>query len=146
MRNRSGNVQSEILKAFDSVHPNSSFIELVSRPSTLFQLSTVWNDELSKETENLNAAIVIGKFIRNEYERQDAKPAKLPLTADERSYFISGIAVGMMLENGYTNQINKSQLKILVQKLWENYPDISPTQYVNNDNTKSNSLKIRMKS
>lgn len=145
LRNSTGQTQSEILNAFDNVNENSSFKELVSRPSTLFQLSTVWDNELIKETENLNAAEVIGKFIQNEYERQDAKTAVLPLTANERSYFISGIAVGMMLDSGYTNQILKSKLKEIIQKLWDNYPDIEPTKYANNKVESYSNLKVRMK-
>jgi len=126
LRNTTPDVREGILQALADSPDQSSFAELVTRPSTLYQLSTVWGDEIGKDTRRLNAAAVIGKFIQNDYDRQSAKPVEMPLTADERSYFIMGIAVAMMLESGYTNQIKKAALRDVVQKLLDNFPEIQP--------------------
>ncbi len=126
LRHTAPDIRDDILQALADSPDQSSFAELVARPSTLYQLSTVWGDEIGKDTRRINAAAVIGKFIQNDYDRQSAKPVEMPLTADERSYFIMGIAVAMMLENDYTNQIKKATLRDIVQKLMNNFPEISP--------------------
>lgn len=125
LRHAKAETQAGILSALQNASENSSFAEIITRPSTLFQLSTVWDSELAKHQERLNSATVIGSFINKTYERQQRKGDTV-LTAFERSYFMLGIAVGMMLENGYTNQIKHKDLQKLVERLWANYPPKLP--------------------
>lgn len=121
----------QIISALETVGLDSSFGELVSRPSTLFQLSVIWNEEFQKKgVEKINAAAVIEKFIQNDYDRQEAKflsKGEKPLiTSDERSYFMMGIAVGMMLKDGYKNQVKETQLTELIKLLFKEYPTSLP--------------------
>ncbi len=110
-----------ILDALKQSGGNSNFAELIGRPSTLYQLSTVWDSELAKQKDLLNSATVIGSFVQKVYDRQERKDSTV-LTSSERHYFMMGIAVGMMLEHGYSNQIKNQDLKRWVEKLWNNYP------------------------
>lgn len=114
-----------ILNAIKTADPTGSFVELVSRPSTLYQLSTVWDTELAEYKDQLNSAIVIQSFINKAYERQASKKSTV-LTSFERDYFMMGVAVGMMIQSGYTNQIKYKDLQLLIQKLWDNYPPKLP--------------------
>lgn len=125
LRNVQPETRTGILNALKSATPNSSFAELASRPSSLYQLSIVWDSELADKKDRLNSATVIGSFIEKTYDRQQEKEATV-LTSFERNYFMMGIAVGMMLENGYTNQLKHIDLKRWVRKLWENYPPKLP--------------------
>lgn len=117
--------KAEILQAMESTGQDSSFRELMTRPSTLYQLSTIWNSELANLKDRLNSAVVIGKFIDKDYERQEAKKVNF-LTTHERNYFMTGIAVGMMRKNQYTNQIRATELQDIIDQLWANYPLFLP--------------------
>jgi len=125
LRNTQAATKQGILQALKASTEDSSFAELITRPSTLYQLSTVWDSELAKYKDRLNSAVVIGSFLNKTYERQQQKEANI-LTSFERDYFLTGIAVGMMLKNGYTNQIKHKDLEELVKQLWTNYPEKLP--------------------
>ncbi|MBK6996662.1 MAG: hypothetical protein IPH31_17665 [Lewinellaceae bacterium] len=113
--------KAEILQAMESTGKGRQFQELLTRPSTLYQLSTIWNSELANLKDRLNSAVVIGKFIDKDYERQEAKKVNF-LTTHERNYFMTGIAVGMMRKNQYTNQIRATELQDIIDQIWTNYP------------------------
>ncbi len=113
--------QIEIKKRLTLSSEESSFVELITRPSTLYQLSTVWDQELASYKDRLNSATVIRSFLQKSYQRQERKKATV-LTSSERDYFNLGIAVGMMLNNGYTNKLTGKELRVLVKRLWDNYP------------------------
>lgn len=125
LRHAKAETKTGILNALQQASTNSSFAEIITRPSTLFQLSTVWDVELAQKQERLNSATVIGSFINKTYDRQQSKGDHV-LTSGERSYFMLGIATGMMLENGYTNQIKHRDLQKMVERLWANYPPKLP--------------------
>ena len=110
LRNVRPQTKEGILKALESTKGNGSFAELVSRPSTLYQLSTVWDSELAKQKDQLYSATVISSFLKKAYDRQEKKDATV-LTSSERHYFMMGIAVGMMLDHSYTNQIKNKDLE-----------------------------------
>lgn len=114
--------RDEILSVVDQLEPQGSFVQLISRPSTLYQLSTIWDEELAGKKERLNSAEVISRFLDATYDRQQQKQSTF-LTANERDYFMMGIAVSMMMEEGYTNQIRNQQLEQSIAKLWENFPE-----------------------
>jgi hypothetical protein len=120
LRQAKAETRQGILSALERA-PQSSFAEVITRPSTLFQLSAVWDEELEQRLERLNSALVTGSFITKTYERQQRKGSTV-LTAFERSFFMQGIAVGMMLEGGYSNQIKHKDLERLVERLWRQYP------------------------
>ena len=125
LRSASIPTQQGILKALEKAPTNSSFAELITRPSTLFQISTIWDKTLAERSNELNSATVIESFLQKAYDRQERKAANV-LTSNERHYFMMGIAIGMMLQTGYTNQIRYNQLKELVEKLWSNFPEELP--------------------
>ncbi|CAA6799536.1 MAG: Unknown protein [uncultured Sulfurovum sp.] len=143
LRNVELSVRSEILELLKE-KTNDSFEDLISRPSTLYQASIIWS-ELDKE--NINSASVIEHFLNHAYKRQSEKLRSIGrtgvetlLTNNERKYFMLGIAVGMVQKNGYTNQINRSELEKIVQKLYEFIPDEVSSDYKINK-----PLKQRMK-
>lgn len=128
LRNSLPNIREGILAFFDEKRDmNSSeerFYELISRPSTLFQVSSIWNEaKFSQRKANINAAIVIKEFIYSAFERQEAKKNDTPLTTREREYFMMGIAVGMADLNGYSNQLSKKQLNTLILNLYDHFPE-----------------------
>jgi hypothetical protein len=106
---------------------NKGFIDLISRPSTLYQVGLIW-DKLDKE--NLNSASVINEFIKHAYRRQEEKLRTIGktgieppvLTSQEREYFMLGVAVGIIQKNRYTNQINKNDLKTIISRLYSEIP------------------------
>lgn len=125
LKKSSENKRAGIITALEQSGENSSFAQLVSRPSTLYQLSVVWDRMSDKSIENLNAAAIIGEFLQYDYERQEAKlepGEKTSITVDERSYFMMGIATGMMLSDDYSNQISKQRLTEIIKKLLDNFP------------------------
>lgn len=73
LRNTAADTRQSILAALESSRENSSFVELITRPSTLYQLSIVWDRELAAKKDRLNSAEVIGKFLQQDYDRQEAK-------------------------------------------------------------------------
>lgn len=124
LRNSDADTRKDLIDLLSTQNPNSSFYDLLSRPSSLFLTSIVWKERnLSKFKSNINSAFVIQEFLKNSYERQDSKGIKTPLSVRERSYFMMGIAIGMVQKFGYTNQINSNDLKILIDDLYENFPD-----------------------
>lgn len=127
LRNADSSVRREIMLLL-SEGGNDSFIDLISRPSTLYQASVIW-DRLDKN--NVNSATVINEFINHAYRRQEEKLRNIGptgieptvLTADEREYFMLGVAVGMVQKNDYSNQISKSDLEVIVARLFYEVPD-----------------------
>ncbi len=145
LRRTQPDTKKGILHALETSPAGGSFSELVNRPSTLYQLSTVWDSELAKHKDRLNSAVVIGSFLNKTYERQERKNVTV-LTSFERNYFMMGIGVGMMLENAYTNQIKHKDLRRLVEKLWMNYPEkLPPYQDAMQGNRATDFLPERLK-
>jgi len=134
LRNTDIQTRKGILQIINNSSKNENstrFYDLVSRPATLFLISSIWKKaKFSQRKDKINSAIVIREFIQSAYERQGKKGNRTPLTVKEREYFMMGIAVGMMRLNGYSNQINKDNLNELISKLYENFPE-------NMDNTSS---------
>lgn len=145
LRNTKAQTQNGILNALQASSTDSSFSELISRPSTLFQLSAIWDGELARYKDRLNSAVVIGGFLKKTYERQEHKEATV-LTSFERDYFMMGIALGMTFRNEYTNQIKHKELERLVTNLWENYPEkLPPYQDALEGGTAKESLRKRLR-
>lgn len=127
LRKSSSDIKSQILRLYDSGNMEAGFNDLISRPSTLYQTSVIWN-ELDKS--NLNSAKVINEFINHAYRRQAEKlqtmgPTGLEpsvLTIQERSYFMLGVAVGMVKKTDYSNQISGSLLEAIVSRLYWDIP------------------------
>ena len=125
LRNFPEDIKAEILSVWNHQNENSSFIDLISRPSSLFLTAAIWKDrDLSSLKENLNSSTIIQEFLIHCYDRQEQKMNKeVILSRNERAYFMQGIAIGMTMMNKYTNQISEGQLKGLVKKLIDNFPD-----------------------
>jgi hypothetical protein len=144
LRKVQSQTKNEILETLEATGAGSTFNELLVRPSTLYQLSTIWDNELAKHKDRLNSAVVIKHFLDKTYERQDSKDSNV-LTAHERNYFMMGISVGMMLQNQYTNQIRFKDLEKLIKQLWENFPNkLAPYKDAQQGNTQKNFLKERL--
>lgn len=118
-------VRTEIVEVWEQQSKNSSFIDLISRPSSLFLTGAIWKERnLSIMKDKLNSSTIINEFLLHCYDRQEQKEYKeVILTRNERAYFMQGIAVGMVLENKYTNQISEANLNALVKRLIEKFPD-----------------------
>lgn len=143
LRNVDEKIKYEILELLKK-KTNESFKDLISRPSTLYQASVIWND---LDKENINSASVIENFLNHAYKRQEEKLRTIGrsgvetlLTTNERKYFMIGIALGMVQKNSYTNQINANDLEKLIQKLYLNIPE-----KVSFDHSLNIPLKKRMK-
>jgi len=125
LRNFNKNIREEISDLF-SKEENKNFLDLISRPSTLYQAAVIWN-EIDKD--KINSASIIEKFIKHSYHRQNKKLTSIGntgiepvLTVSEREYFMIGIAVGMIKLNTNTNTINKNSLYQIVVNLYESIP------------------------
>ncbi len=145
LRNTDPRVKNEMLEVLSDSGANKSFLDLISRPSTLYQASVIW-DDLDKSS--LNSASVIQEFIRHAYKRQEEKLRGIGktgieppvLTGKEREFFMAGIAVGMVKRNGYSNQINRADLEVIISRLYFEIPED-----VSSDHIGSKTLKVRMK-
>ena len=124
LRNVNRDVRQDILKVFNSPKTSSSFRDLISRPSTLFFASTIWeNLESDIKSKSANSAKVIREFINHCYERQQKKSPNSFLTVNEREYFMIGVALGMMKRNKHSNFIETKHLNDIIQDLYENFPE-----------------------
>lgn len=111
-------VRDEILSMYDESGSDSNFCDLLSRPSTLFLVSIIWEERnLSTLKEKINSSFVINEFMKHSYTRQLEKRYKTVLTSAEREFFMHGIAVGMTQAGSYSNQINANNLNAVVLKL-----------------------------
>lgn len=103
---------------------NDNFFEIVSRPSILFLVSSIWNESnFNEKKEKINSASVINEFISANYERQAKKGHKSPITKSEREFFMMKIAYEMMRVNGYTNQIDINSLNRIILGILDNFPE-----------------------
>lgn len=124
LRKTKENVRSQIMSLLRDSGAKSNFVDLMSRPSSLFLASIIWEKRnLSQARENINSALVIEQFLKESYSRQARKGIANPLSVYERAFFMQGIAVEMVKLNGYTNQVSGSDLRAIVSRLYENFPD-----------------------
>lgn len=124
MRSLKPNVKREIIGIYDKESKDSSFSDLVSRPSLLFLTGLIWEKEqLATKLSNINSAEVIRTFLTYSYRRQDEKGNNTIMNSDERAYFMQGIAVALVSRHGFTNQIGKKELEAIVGKLFQSFPD-----------------------
>lgn len=104
---------------------NKQIREVLSRPSLLFIVASLW-DELRVlfDEGRITSAVVIDKFITHSYERQRQKEKELhfmTLTTTERRYFHEGIAV-YMAKRELPNQITNVDLMACLERLYKAYP------------------------
>lgn len=125
LRKFPADVRTEIVSVWEQQSKNSSFIDLISRPSSLFLTGAIWKERnLSVMKDRLNSSTIINEFLLHCYDRQEQKEYKeVILSRNERAYFMQGIAVGMVQYNKYTNQISEANLNVLVKRLIEKFPD-----------------------
>ncbi len=135
LRNVNIKIKDEIMNVLRSENQNTNFKELISRPSTLYQASIIW-DSLDKK--NINSASIIDKFIKHSYYRQEEKFSTIGrtgmesiLTIKEREYFTLGIAVSIIKKDSYSNQISNYQLRDTISNLYINIPDDVSNDHVN---------------
>ncbi len=127
LRSAPDKISKSILEQYDSTGKGVGFADLISRPSTLFQTSIIW-DGLDKS--KLNSSKIINSFIEHAYKRQAQKLLSISgtdleapvLTVQERAYFMLGISVGMVENGGYSNQISGRELEGIVFRLFISIP------------------------
>lgn len=147
LRNINKKTRDEILHLIKNKNDNSSFIDLIARPSTLYQTSIIWDN---LDINNINASSVVNEFIKHSYRRQETKLRTIGktgvspiLTINEREYFMIGIAIGMIKLSEYSNQINKNNLEDIIRELYYNIPDeISNNEIPLRKRLKENTLDI----
>lgn len=135
LRNVNKVIKNDIIQLIEKKE-NNSFLDLISRPSTLYQTSVIWN-ELDKS--NISSASVIDGFIKHSYKRQELKLRSIGktgvaplLTINEREYFMIGIAVGMIERNQYSNYISKIDLETIIRNLYFDIPESVSMDETNN--------------
>lgn len=127
LRNEKNKKRKEILSAYDRSGVNGSFADLISRPSLLSITGWMWNKITKDSTKDINSAYVINRYLQACYERENEKTYKnydnIVLGANERAYFMQGIAVAMSKINIFSNWIDSNSLEKIVIKLYQNIPD-----------------------
>lgn len=117
------NIRKEICNLADS---DPKFREIVSRPSLLFIVSSLWESEKFIEREHISSALVMDLFIQHSYRRQGAKaingPNFMALNNAERGYFMQGIAA-YMASKSLPNQISGADLNQVIRDLIRIIPD-----------------------
>ncbi|WP_353572039.1 hypothetical protein [Candidatus Albibeggiatoa sp. nov. BB20] len=124
-------VQQEIL---DLAQTNPNFLEVVSRPSALRMVASIWKEaNLSQHKDRINSAYVMDLFIQKTNERQLSKELRKAgqtskefsrLSSAERTYFMQGIAVYMAAQN-LPNQITSQDLEKVTRRLIDCIPEKS---------------------
>jgi len=122
LRNVEVNTREQVLKILKN-DKSGSFYDLVSRPAILYLVAVLWKSRLEQIKDKINSALVISEFIKYSYIRQSEKNANLPLTQNEREYFMLGLAVGMLKINQFSNQINKNDMEAFIMALYRNFPN-----------------------
>lgn len=123
------NIRAEILAAAQSESASGGFSDLISRPSTLALVATIWDDiKRNATTGRINSAAVIREFILHAYARQKEKvsrnlEARPILTLNERHFFMQCIANEAWNIGGRSNQISSSQLRQVISRVSEVMPD-----------------------
>lgn len=139
MRQIEKHVREEIINVYTKQAKDSSFVDLVSRPSLLFLTGLIWEKEnLSQKIDNINSADVIKAFLNNCYKRQDEKDdknKKAIMISEERAYFMQGVAIALVKHHGYTNQISAEELEKIIEKLLQTFPDAITRNSVNAEQT-----------
>lgn len=112
---------------------NRNFRELAGRPSLLHLIAAIWDEAgLAQKAERLSSAMIMEAFVEYIYRRQAEKEQRpgefLFLSAQERSYFMSGIAVHMALEE--MSAITSRDLAQVTLQLINDMPTAISTQVV----------------
>jgi len=105
---------------------DEKFREVVSRPSLLYIIGVLWQEEkLQERGIGINAASVIELFVRYSLRRQTEKHRKgqrfMALNESEREFFFMGIAAYMAV-NKLKNQISRQQFDEIISRLYEVVP------------------------
>ena len=101
------------------------FLDIVARPSLLYIVAILWEDEKLSERSNLTSAEVIELFVRNIARRQEEKASGgrefMILTSAEREYFTDGVAA-YIAASGSSNQILLEQYQSVIARLFDELP------------------------
>ena len=125
LRNIEPSVRNNIIQVLEdsAANPKDNFYQLIAKPATLALLTIVWKKgKFDRRKNQLNSALVIQEYLDYAYSRQQKKQQCLPLTTLERQYFMMGIAVGIVQQDGYSNQLTSGQIEYLVNHLLEHFP------------------------
>lgn len=111
-------IKDEILNLADK---NKKFKEIISRPSFLRMVATVWEQKLSKQSGQINSALVMDEYIKHTNEHQSDRKVNI-LYDTEQAYFMEGIAAYMVV-NDLPNQIGSEQLHKVIRDLFHKMPN-----------------------
>ena len=140
------NIKDQIENLFER---DSKFKEIISRPSLLYIVAQLWeNEKLSELKEEMSSALIMKLFINHSYRRQTEKHRDqrqfMILNESERSYFMMGIAA-FMAKNGLKNQILNLELEQAVAALYKEIPDdMENSEFPIKDGRKDRPLKERL--
>ena len=129
LRNFDSDIKKDILQLCENNHHSNSFIDLISRPSTLTLVASIWGQIKELITKGgATSAQIIKEFINYTYLREYEKSlndieAKPTLSISEREYFMFGIAIVMLKESGHQNQISSEDLQFNILRLLDKIPE-----------------------
>ena len=126
LRESSGPIRDDIIELATD---QPTFMDIVSRPSLLQQISTIWlSPELQQYKHSITSALVIKLFIDSAFRRQAEKARRdetfrfMRLNQAELSCFTTGVALFMAKER-LPDQISGPDLHRAVEKLLSVMPD-----------------------
>jgi len=126
--------EDKVEEFMDAVSEQSALLEIVQRPSLLFQVAQLWyQGQLSIESGSVQSANVILKFVRysldRQYEKQIDDVSKVGISGpfiglrrSELEYFMQGCAVAA-LTSGRNNSLSSAVFRQTILQLSEHLPD-----------------------
>lgn len=124
---------------------NERFLDIISRPSLLHVVASIWEEEkLGSQVNFITSAKIMKLFIERTYKREVDKVEGYPkyqmLKRDERDYFMRGIA-SYMVAKDLKNQINEEDLDNLIENLFNKIPEFKTSEGLLEERIKQRELK-----
>lgn len=129
LRNFDDEIKNDILAYCSSLPQSNTFLDLISRPSTLALVASIWNKfKGTIKADGATSSSIIKEFIQHTYLRQYEKQrkdieAKPIISYSEREYFMYGIALKMLNHRDHQNQIESITLESTILELLESIPE-----------------------
>lgn len=128
LRDFDSSVRNEIIALCENIDSDNTFLDLISRPSTLTLVASIWPQVKDfVKSGGATSASIIKEFINHTYSRQHEKlrenvEARPIMSVPEREYFMSGIALSMLVHSGLQNQIDNKKLQYTIMHLLDKIP------------------------
>ncbi|MDJ0844641.1 NACHT domain-containing protein [Crocosphaera sp.] len=137
--------QSMKTEIINLANHNERFLDIISRPSLLHVVASIWEEEkLGSQVNFITSAKIMKKFIKRTYDREVDKVEGYPkyqmLKRYERDYFMRGIA-SYMVAKDLKNQINEEDLDNLIENLFNKIPEFKTREGLLEERIKQRELK-----